>query len=216
MKKIICLTVLIFLVLTGTALAYQPRIVFNKTTIKIEEPETSKAYYDILSGDPVVYQIEADESFDLYINLLVPAIENTRKDFIIEIRKDGVLLDMLQGGGDEWTNFYEPYGRDNYLRGPEFKQEAEPGSYEIEIFNNDYDGKYVLVIGEKEEFPLKRIIKTALVLPKIKVQFFGKSPLVALFNLSGLFLLVIILLILTIIFVLKKILKKRKEIKNEI
>ncbi len=215
MKKIICLTILVFLVLSGTALAYQPKLAFDQTIIKVEEPEISKAYYDILSGDPVVYQIESNQPFNLYVNLLIPVVENTRRDFIVEIRKDGVLLDMLQGGG-EWTQFFEPHGRDNYLKGPEFKQEAEPGSYEIEIFNNDYQGKYVLVIGEKEELPLKRIIKTAFLLPRIKVQFFEKSPLVALFNLSGLFLLVIILLILIIVFVLKKILKKRKEIKYEV
>ncbi|MFH1671772.1 MAG: hypothetical protein ABH889_03320 [Candidatus Portnoybacteria bacterium] len=216
MRKPITLA-LIFLAIgiAGGALAHQPRLVSDRTNIEVEEPEISKAYYGQLSDNSVVYQIEAEQPFGLYVNLLVPAIDNAKKDFIIEIRKNGVLLDMLNGRSYAWTDFYEPYARDRYFKGPEFKQEVGPGDYEIEIFNADYDGRYVLAIGQEEKFGIKEIIKTAYILPVIKVVFFDKSPLVSLFNLSGLILVGLILIIFILILIIKKILKSAKEKKDE-
>jgi len=213
MKKSIYLVAVFLLIGTaGSALAYQPRLVLDKVNIEVDNPEISKAYYSELSGDPVVYQIETNWSFNLYVGLLVPAIDSIRKDFIIEIRKNGVLLDLLDGKNYEWTDFYEPYGEDNYFQGPEFKEKVGAGSYEIEIFNTDYQGKYILVIGEKEKSSLKEAIRKIYLLPRIKSQFFDQSLLVSYFNQTGLYLLVFIPAVLIVFLLLKKIVRKLKTI----
>jgi hypothetical protein len=42
-------------------------------------------------------------------------------------------------------------------------------------------GKYVFVVGEKEEFPAGEMLNSLLVLPSLKMGFFQESPL-GLFN----------------------------------
>lgn len=210
MKKLIYLTIIFLLIgVAGSALAHQSRLVLNETVVKVEDPEISKAYYGQLSDNPVVYQIEASQPFNLYVNFLVPATDNIRKDFIIEIRKESELIEIFNTAGYNWTNFYEPFARDNYFQGPEFKQKVGAGSYEIEIFNSDYQGKYILAIGEKEDFSLKEIIRATYLLPVIKNQFFNQSFLTVYFNQIGLYLLAFILSLLVIILFLRKIFKSR-------
>ena len=97
-----------------------------------------------------------------------------------------------------------------YWEGPEFRSnppedelpegvEVSEGTYTISIFSSDNEGKYVLVVGEREEFPLNEIIKTLFVLSTLKAQFSGKSSWTAYFNLIGLFLLISVLVIVEIV-----------------
>jgi hypothetical protein len=78
-------------------------------------------------------------------------------------------------GTSEWKPFYESFGRDNYLAGPEQEMRVEDGTYTIAVDSKDETGQYVLAIGKKEEFPITAAINALKVLPTIKQDFFGKS-----------------------------------------
>jgi hypothetical protein len=65
------------------------------------------------------------------------------------------------------------------------------GTYVVVVTSSDNAGKYALAVGKKESFPIGEIIRTIGVLPRLKKEFFGKSPLTAFFNLSGAFLVLV-------------------------
>lgn len=231
--RVASLIIAVFFLLSSAVQAHQPRIVSEKT-VKVSNPEVSQAFYGELQGAKNVYEIHSDQSFDLYVRLLVPDIEGARKDFSAEIytqeeftgengevmqRKTTIAL--LNGLDHNWTGYYEPFAGDNYLQGPEFRNKetealqgvgVEAGTYLVQVFNPDNEGKYVLAIGAREEFSLGGMLETIKTLPSLKSDYFGKSPLLAFWNLTGLYLfffgLVIILVIWAIIRRRKKSEKK--------
>jgi len=235
MKKVALLTVPIsLLVLVSATLAHQPRIVSGELT-QIENPEVSQAFYGQLKGKPDYYQIKSDGPFSFYVGILVPDLQGIGKDVSGEITKGhehekGEMLFFLNGLDHEWTYYYEEFGGDSYYKGPELRRnpdeqglprgvDVDEGTYTIKVFSPDNEGKYVLVVGEREEFPLNEIIKTLFVLPTLKVQFFGKSPWTAYFNLIGLFLLISVLVIVGIVVVVVVLVKrdrKKRKIKMKI
>lgn len=177
-------------------LAHQPRIVGNQTLIEVKNPDISQAFYARLNGSPQVYKIISDKPLQLYVNLLVPALPNIDTDFVAEVFSSTEapenLLKKLDGASFEWTKFFEPFGGDTYLKGPEYEEPVPAGTYLIKVSSPDNQGKYAVAIGKKEKFPPGEIIRTIVVLPKLKKTFFEKSPLTAYFNLSGVFILVVI------------------------
>jgi len=213
MKQIILIILFFSFLSAPAALAHQPRIIGQATRIIVVEPEVSKAYYGELKGEPAIYEIMVADPFHLYVNILVPDIAGVKKDISAEIKKDGEELAALDGAQFDWQEFYEPFGGDNYFSGPEFNQEVGAGEYIITVFSPANRGKYALAIGQLEEFPPKEILKTILVLPTLKKDFFAKSALTAYFNLSGLFLLAIIALVVAVIFIFFWI-KRRKRKKS--
>ena len=208
MKKII-LILFVFMML-GLVLAHQPRVGFDATTlenpIEVEKPEISKAYYGDLEGSPEYYQIDSNQDFLLYVNILAPDIEGARTDFIVEVFQNDEVIYTLDD--KNWGEFYEPFGGDNYLMGPEFEEQVNAGTYLIKVSNADNLGKYSLAIGKIESFPPLEIIKTIIALTKLKKDFFNKSPLTAYFNLSGLFLLILLALIIALVFIIRFLIKK--------
>lgn len=192
--------------------AHQPRLVGDQTDIIVTLPEISKAYYGNLNGKPVTYHIQAQAAFRLYVNILVPDIEGIEKDVSVKISKKDTVISLLDAAAHNWTGFYEPFAGDAYFKGPEYLQTQEPGAYEIQVYSPDNHGKYVLAVGDREAFPFDEIIKTYIVLPRLKSEFFGKSPFSAYSNIMGIFLAVIILVILitaAILFFAIKFIKKR-------
>jgi hypothetical protein len=178
--------------------AHQPRLIGNETEVIVTLPEISKAYYDNLTGKPVTYNIEATEAFRLYVNILVPDIEGIEKDFSVRILKKGTVISNLDGRSYEWTRFHEPFAGDYYYRGPEYVEMQDPGHYEIQVYSPDNQGKYVLAVGDQEAFPFGELVKTYVVLPRLKSQFFGKSPFSAYYNIMGIFLGIILVVTLMI------------------
>ena len=192
MKKniIITLVILFFPILV---FAHQPRLITDKDSIEIIEPEISKAYYGELKGAPDVYKIESDIDFKLYVGILVPDIENIGKDVSAYIYKlnnnlEKEILSYLDGENFKWENYFEEHAGDDYFWGPEFKserstqtflegKEVEAGSYTIEVLSPDNQGKYTLAIGEKEKFPPSEIINATKLLPKLKKIFLKNLPL---------------------------------------
>jgi len=214
MKKTIF--ILTMFVLIGPVFAHQPRIGFETGTlenpIEIAKPEVSKAYYSELRGEPEYYVIHSNHDFLLYLNTLAPDIKGARTDFFVETLYQGEVLYTL--GSDDWQEFYEPFGGDHYLQGPELEHRVGKGTYLIKVSNPDNAGKYALAVGKIESFPPMEILKTFIALPKLKRDFFGKSPFTAYFNYSGLFLLLVLIVLATIVFIGARLTRKRHREKS--
>jgi hypothetical protein len=186
--KPVILATIVSLVFVEFLFAHQPRLVGNETDVIVSLPEISKAYYGQLTGKPVIYHIEATEPFRLYVNILVPDLENIEKDVSVKILRNETVISLLDGSGTEWTKFYEPFAGDAYYRGPEYVAMQDAGTYQIHVFSPDNLGKYVLAVGDREAFPFSELVRTYAVLPQLKSDFFGKSPFTAYFNRMGIFL----------------------------
>ncbi|MBU1613053.1 hypothetical protein KKC87_01310, partial [Patescibacteria group bacterium] len=158
--------------------AHKPVIV-RGDNVQIENPEISRAFYDSLPHGPRVYEIYSDKDFVLYANLLVP--ENSNKDGrysadIFRVTENGYEpIGRLGESSIDWKEFYEEYGGDYYLKGPEFKQSVLAGRYEIIVHSYTNLGKYVLAVGEKEQFSPLDWFKSLYILPILKISFFKVS-----------------------------------------
>jgi hypothetical protein len=165
--------------LPSLAYAHQPRITEARRTV-ISDPEVSKAYYGKLSGQPDVYVIDARAPFELYVNVLVPAIAGQKKDVSATIIKNGDAahpLAKLDGLHATWKEFYEPFGADTYWMGPEYRAHAELGTYEIRVWSSHNDSKYSLAVGETEAFGFREGLNALALIPEIKRNFFNESPI---------------------------------------
>jgi hypothetical protein len=95
----------------------------------------------------------------------------------------------------------------------------DAGSYEIHVSSPDNQGKYVLAVGAVEAFPLPELIKTYAVLPRLKSEFFEKSPFSAYNNIMGIFLggfiLIVLVIVVTAYFGIKFIKKKCRAAHQE-
>jgi dipeptidase E len=111
----------------------------------------------------------------------VPAFANPNGRYsanVFSIRDDKEELifstDVLSTG---WQEYYEEFGRDYYLKGPEFEQKMSAGKYKIKVFSADNTGKYVLAVGKKEVFDVKSLLNIYWQLPLLKITFFETNVL---------------------------------------
>ena len=159
MNKTILIAILISALLISTAAAHKPYIIGKtKNDIMVTQPEISKAYYGELNGDNVIYAICSDEPFELYVNILAPdpspETEPQGSDLSIWITNNDDFNIKLKGENHNWTQFYEEYGKDHYLKGPEYKTSVLAGTYYVTVYSKTNSEKYALAIGEKEDFNL--------------------------------------------------------------
>lgn len=208
--------VILGLVLAGGVLAHQPRIVKGGGVVEIENPEVSQAFYGELKGETAYYRIADTEPFNLYVGILVPDLPGIGKDVSAKVSSGGRELFLLDGLNSEWTYFYEEFAGDGYWQGPEVQTEAGPAGFDIEVLSGDNQGKYVLVVGEKEEFPLGEALRTLVTLPSLKKDFFEKSVLTVFSGKIGRALLVFLVVIVAgvIALVVWVFRKKQKKSKN--
>ncbi|MCX6721010.1 MAG: Type 1 glutamine amidotransferase-like domain-containing protein, partial [Candidatus Staskawiczbacteria bacterium] len=151
-----------------------------KGDVQISDPELSQAFYDELSGQPRDYFINSNKDFDLYLNLLVPEAANAQGKysanvFLLQGDNPPEQIASIDGATFQWAETYESFGRDWYLKGPEFDRQVPAGKYKIEVFsanNTENKGKYVLAVGKKEAFDAKAILNIYWQIPLLKVQFF--------------------------------------------
>ncbi len=175
--------------------AHQPRLVGDRPSVEVKNPEISQAFYARLAGGPQSYSIHSSEPFHLYLNLLVADQPGSDTDYRAVVYRgreapDNVLA-RLDGGDAPWRKFFEPFGGDRYLLGPELERDVPAGTYVVVVTSPDNAGRYALAVGKKESFPIGEIIRTIGVLPRLKSEFFDKSPLTGFLNLSGAFLLLV-------------------------
>jgi hypothetical protein len=218
MKKIfLILSFIIFLGIAQNASAHLPRIV-DQDSIAINNPEISQAFYGTLNGKPAEYIINSDKNFKLYINLLVPELANRdgRYSANVFLIKDGKeeLVAFIDGASAKWEEMWEEFGRDYYLKGPEFQKDMEAGTYKIIVSGNNNQGKYVLVVGEAEKFTILETLKVFYVIPWLKIYFFN-SPILEFFKtpfvlIGGMLLLALIIIIGVIVLLTKKYIKSTK------
>lgn len=182
-KLFLIFSVCLFFGFTQSASAHLSRIIYNEANeIQIKEAEVSQAFYDELGGNPRNYLISSNADFNLYINFLVPAYSNpggkySAKVFLIENGLEEEIA-FVDGQTDFiWQEFYEPFGRDYYLKGPEFEKILPAGNYKIAVFSYENKGKYVLAVGKEEKFSLIEILNVYWTLPLLKMEFFKTSVL---------------------------------------
>jgi hypothetical protein len=164
----------LMLLSAGPAHAHQPVVVDSDTT-EVVDPEISKAYYGVLSGEAHTYVITSDIEFDLYVGILVPDSESPKRDVKAEIFRGDELLETLGGVDAEWVTFYEPFAQNTYWDAGEYRLRAAPGVYSVRISSPDNASKYSLAIGEIEYFGLEDRANALAVLPGIQQEFFGLS-----------------------------------------
>lgn len=182
-----------------TLQAHQPHLV-QAPTITISNPEISQAFY---ATEPATYVISSQEPFSLYVQILRPKISELDKDISVTIEQDGKQIALLDGNSAAWMVFHEPFSNNDYYQGPSITLPAQ-GNYTLIVHGT---GKYVLVVGQKERWPLSVIIRTYYSLPAIK-RYFNESPLLAYYNLSGAALAIAILTLGSLTYIGYRLIKK--------
>ena len=183
MKKVfLAFSIFILLGVASEASAHMPRLIYSKEgDIKISSPEFSQAFYDELAGAPRDYFITSDKEFDLYLNLLAPEFTNPKGRYSVNVvvinSEQEKVIYSLDGFSTKWEEFYEPFGRDYYLKGPELDKTFPAGKYKVEVFSKDNLGKYVLAVGKQEVFSLPESLNIFWQLPLLKINFFKTSVL---------------------------------------
>lgn len=169
---------------TSVAEAHVPNLISPNSeleVITIADPELSQAFYGSLEGFPHTFEINSESPFLLKAEILVPDIDSSQNIFsgiIIKFpEEDGRVTEVarLHANSAEWESKYEPFGGDTYRHGPHYEEEVKAGKYRIEVHTPDNIGKYVLVVGKREEMGvgyfelLGRLIEVK--------RFFEKTPL---------------------------------------
>ncbi len=193
--------------------AHQPRLVIGanasvENPIVILNPEVSQAFYGELQGQPNYYKITSDKPFKFYINLLVPASPGIPPDFISAqlLDSSGNVLMTINGQNGTWEPYFEEFGGDNYLKGPEARANLTAGTYYIKVYNSNNQGKYNIAVGEIEAFPIDESLKALVTIPLLKEQFFGKPVTTLFFEFLG-----IILALGSIMVLFSMLLRSRKS-----
>lgn len=161
----------------GTAYAHLPYMVGDTAVTVVDKPEVSKAYYGELFRRPAVYSISSPDSFELYVNILVPDEVGIPTDLSVTVTRGLDAVAVLNGPTYEWTKFYEPFGGDEHLMGPEQRLRVGPGTYTATVSRPGNVGRYVLAVGEREEFTFKQMVRIVGLMPRLKRCFFHKAPI---------------------------------------
>lgn len=191
MKHRLLLLILASLVFSFTAVdnaqAHQPRYVKDDQLTVIKNPEISQAFYGELKSRPAYYLIDLKEERNLFFQILTPDLPGAREDLTVTIDYASALglpavsFAKIDPASAVWKKYYEEFAGDNYLEGPSVKKSGAPGYYFIKITSPDNSGKYVLVAGEKEEFPPLEMVKALITIPQLKKDFF-QEPFSRWFN----------------------------------
>ncbi|MFA6228022.1 MAG: hypothetical protein WC668_02445 [Patescibacteria group bacterium] len=187
MKKNLILVLVAAGLLTAVSVsAHQSRLAYRMTAAKdapivITNADVSQAFYGQLKGEIDYYDLQLASPLDFYFQILVPDIADIRTSLIAQLNdSNGKPLAVLNGLGYPWQKFHEDFAGDDYLQGPEKKISLPAGDYRLMVSSPNNLGKYVLVVGEKESFPLGESLKTLRLLPGLK-KFFNK-PLWAIYE----------------------------------
>lgn len=203
---ILLLFPLLLFITASKVFAHQPRFVMDKNASKenpimVEAPEISKAYYGKLKGKPDYYKIRSSKPFKLYLGILLPNICGDEMNFVSVqvVDSTGKQVIVLDSTRYQWRPYFEKFGGDWYLEGPEARKNMPAGTYLIKVYNDKNRGKYSLAIGDIESFPPLEIIKTLILLPIIKERFFNKPIFLPFLQLVGIFIILTATTVMSII-----------------
>ena len=157
--------------------AHLPYMVVDTGATLVEKPEVSKAFYGELQGRPAVYDIVSPDSFELYANILVPDEPGMPTDLTVTVTQGPETVAVLDGPAYAWTKFYEPFGGDSYLMGPELRLRVGPGTYVATVSRPGNEGRYAFAVGELEEFTFREVVRIVGLMPRLKRDFFHKAPI---------------------------------------
>jgi hypothetical protein len=190
---------LLTFVTTTTALAHRPIFVEPRSNttranaIKIGDPEISWAVYAQLSdaGEVNYYRFEGKRGLRVRIETLVPRLESLR-DFGFDVALIGkgfavarvpFALEMDEGaiiasdsGHDEARGFDEPFTQTSYWKRQTLRAELPAdGTYTIAVYDpRGRTGKYVLSIGEREEWGADDLVSMPSIVARVR-EFFGQA-----------------------------------------
>jgi hypothetical protein len=164
-----------FVAVGDPADAHQPEIVGQAKQVRVSDPEISKAYYGRLPGTPVDFTIESPTAFTLYAQLTVPDIPRVHRDHRLTVVGPTGRLAVLTTPPSRWRKFYEPFGGDHYLVGPELRRQVAAGRYTVEVSRPGNRGTYVLAVGEEERWGPAEGVSALVALPAVKRDYFGES-----------------------------------------
>lgn len=168
-------------------LAHCPRLVQGPLTT-VTDPEKSQAFYGELSGTSHRFIIQSNSAFRLFLQLMEPDVPSSQKVFGLTLcKKEGAACRELWKGNKEvsWTSFYEEFVGDHYWVGPTFSDTLNnieaamrgvmvpAGTYLVDVFSPSNSGKYILGVGDVEEWSMSEVVNAVVLLPSIK-QFFEK------------------------------------------
>ena len=143
---------------------------------EIKDVEISKAIYSKLNGSPHFYRVMSEESFNFYVGLTKPKLEDCPlgKTFSFDLLNEYfVPIIKMDGSTFEWWPWFEEFGRKWYWIGPEMgenfrhTQTFDAGTYYIRVNNQSNRGNYVLAVGDVESFPVGVMARMLRDLPKI-------------------------------------------------
>lgn len=191
MKKTL-LFLALFFAISSSVFAHQPRFTMLNypdinNPIQIENPEVSQVFYGTLKGQSEYYKFSLENESSMLLGILAPINEENFASVEL-IDENNMSVEMLKE--DEYGEVYfEEFGGDFYIKGPEIKKIMPPGDYTARVFNETNSGKYALVIGTKESFPALESLKTIVVLPVIKQLFFSQPILEIFLTMMGILIL---------------------------
>ncbi len=202
MKKIILIGMIFFILLVNICVsAHVPY--FEHRDFSEEKPfivrkmiAQSKATYSWLENDGVnpsedidIYKIEIKRSLNLYLQLIIPVVDDYYEDFVpwyalvgpglpdpgqplpfdIPDGYGAIVMENVEPGTVRET-FYEPFGNKSYYEGPEFKQKLnETGIYYVYCWDPyKQGGDYTIVIGDLEIWGPLDIIRALIYTPLIR------------------------------------------------
>ncbi len=146
--------------------------------ILVSDHQISWAAYEELEGEDQVdyYRFTANSGEEIYASLLVPKIDrlsqfkpelgligpglekntgdtNTEGQFPLEVKDDEDLL-IKRFEGENSESFFEPFTQTDYWERQVIRKTVtEDGTYHLGVWSQEgQTGKYVLAIGEKEDF----------------------------------------------------------------
>jgi hypothetical protein len=225
----IVLATLLLLMTTTAVLAHKPIFVdpLSNTTranaIKISDPEISWAVYAQLSQADEVnyYRFEGKRGLRVQIEMSVPRIESAR-DFGFDVALIGkgltdevhvpVALETGEGvivvadeGQDDARVFDEPFTQTAYWQSQALSAELPAdGTYTIAVYDpHGRTGKYVLAIGEREDFGVGDIANMPSIVLRVH-EFFGDDVRRAFIVPLGIGLLVSVLVLVSTIRIIRR------------
>lgn len=166
------------------AYAHQPHLLFKEanaveTPFVIQNPQVSQAFYgEFRGGNPQYFRMTFAEASEIYLGIHVPRTADAAEQvtlLVSEKGKNSESLLTLNGADYPWKPFYEEMAGDWFLEGPGTLSKFQAGTYTLRVTSKKNKGKYVLLIGNLESFPLSEIPATLHRILLVKMEFFGRS-----------------------------------------